>query len=254
MLRTRVIPCLLLEDGGLVKTTQFKNSVYIGDPINSVRIYNELEVDELMFLDIKASRYAHKPPFKIIAEIANECFMPFSYGGGITTLDDAKKLFDLGVEKVVLNTVLHTNPNLISEIAKYYGTQSITVAFDVKKSFFGGYHIYVANGSKKVAKSFLEYILGIEELGIGEILINSIDCDGSMSGFDTELIERVSSRVNVPVVALGGAGQLSDLAKAKKAGASAIGLGSIAVFQNKSRGILINFPTKAEILKILQEK
>ena len=254
MLRTRVIPCLLLEDEALVKTTCFKNPLYIGDPINSVRIYNELEVDELIFLDIKASKNAQKPPFKIIAEIASECFMPFSYGGGIKTLDDAKQLFDLGVEKVVLNTAVAENPKLISDIARAYGDQSIIIACDVKKSFLGTYYCYIANGSKKIPQPLLDYVSFVESLGIGEILVNSIDCDGKMSGFDTKLIQHVSSHVSVPVIALGGAGELSDLAKAKEAGASAIGLGSMAVFQNKSKGILINFPTKKEILKILNEK
>lgn len=253
MLRTRVIPCLLLENEGLVKTINFKKPTYIGDPINSVRIYNELEVDELIFLDIKASINKTSPPFKKIKEIANECFMPFSYGGGIRTLDDVKKLFDLGVEKVTLNTSVYKNPNFITEIANLYGSQSVVVAIDVKKNFFGKEKVYINDGTQKTKDMPLVYAKEVENFGAGEILINSIDNDGCMNGFNLELIKSISKAVEIPVIALGGAGELLDIAKAKGAGASAIALGSMAVYQNRNRGILINFPTQNELKKILDE-
>lgn len=253
MLQTRIIPCLLLENEGLVKTINFKNPTYIGDPINSVRIFNELEVDELIFLDIKASRNNTPPPFKKIAEIASECFMPFSYGGGIRTIDDVKKLFDLGVEKIALNTIAYERPDFISEIASLYGSQSIIVTLDVKKPWFANNRIYTHDGSKKTSYSPLEYAKKVADHGAGELLLNSIDRDGTMNGFDLELISEIAHTVDIPLIALGGAGELTDICKAKEAGASAIALGSMAVYQNKNRGILINFPTRKELSKLLNE-
>lgn len=253
MLRTRVMPSLLLENEGLVKTIQFKKPTYIGDPINSVRIYNELEVDELLFLDIKASANGTPPPFKKIEEIASECFMPFSYGGGIRSLEDVKKLFDLGVEKVALNTIAYEDPNIITQIAKIYGSQSVIVSIDVKKALFSGKRVFVKDGTRKTEFTHVDYAKRVEGLGAGEILINSIDNDGLMSGFDTDLIAEISKAVSVPVIALGGAGEIGDIAKAKKAGASAIALGSMSVYQNKNRGILINFPTQRHLREVLNE-
>lgn len=253
MLRTRVIPCLLLEDDGLVKTINFKDPTYIGDPINSVRIYNELEVNELIFLDIKASLNKNEPPFKVIEEIASECFMPFSYGGGITNLDQAKKLFRLGVEKVVLNSSALDNPELITEIANIFGSQSVVVSIDYKKDFFGRYRVYKYNGRKKCKLSPLEQAKLAQDYGAGEILINSIENDGVMNGFDLEMIEEISSNITLPVIALGGAGEVMDIRKAKDSGASAIALGSMAVYQNKNRGILINFPAEKQLTELLGE-
>lgn len=253
MLRTRVMPCLLLDNEGLVKTINFKNPTYIGDPINSVRIYNELEVDELIFLDIKASVNKTPPPFKIISEIASECFMPFSYGGGIRTINDVKKLFDLGVEKVALNSIAFENPEFITQIANIYGSQSIVIAIDVKKSLFSSNRVYIYDGTRKTKYAPEEYVKKVEGYGAGEILLNSINNDGKMEGFELELIRNVSNAVNIPVIALGGSGTLSDIAAAKNAGASAIALGSMAVYQNKNRGILINFPTQHELMDTLKE-
>lgn len=246
------MPCLLLENGSLVKTTNFKNPTYIGDPINSVKIYNELEVDELIFLDIKASTNNTPPPFKIIQEIASECFMPFSYGGGIQTLDDAKRLFDIGLEKVSLNTAAYYNPKLITQIANIYGTQSVIISVDVKKTLFGHYRVHINDGKKKTKHTPFNYVKKLEEYGAGEILLNSIDKEGLMDGFDLNLIQEISDAISIPLVALGGAGEIEDIKKAKKAGASAIALGSMAVYQNRNRGILINFPTQDELKKILK--
>lgn len=253
MLRTRVIPCLLLENESLVKTINFKNPTYIGDPINSVRIYNELEVDELIFLDIKASNNKMPPPFKKISEIANECFMPFSYGGGIRSIEDVKKLFDLGVEKIALNTIAYENPDFITEVASLYGSQSVIVSLDVKKPLIGSQRVYIYGGEKRTNFSPLEYAKRVESFGAGEILLNSINRDGTMGGFDITLISEIAYSVNIPLIALGGAGKLEDIAHAKEAGASAVGLGSMAVYQNKNKGILINFPTHQEISQILNE-
>lgn len=253
MLRTRVMPCLLLEDGGLVKTINFKNPIYIGDPINSVRIYNELEVDELVLLDIKASKNKTKPFFGKIEEIASECFMPVTYGGGIRELDDVKRLFNLGVEKIALNTFAYESPDFISKVANLYGSQSLVIAIDVKKTFFGSNKVYVSDGTKKTKYTPVEYAKKVEDCGAGEILLNSVDRDGMMSGFDLDLIKEISHSVSIPIIAMGGAGELNDVALAKKAGASAIALGSMAVYQNKNRGILINFPTQKELRDALNE-
>ena len=253
MLRTRVIPCLLLQNSGLVKTIKFNKPTYIGDPINSVRIYNELGVDELIFLDIKASVKQTGPQFEIIAEIASECFMPFSYGGGIKTLGDAEKLFDLGVEKVVLNTSAFKNPELITIIAGKYGSQSVIVGIDVKKTLFGTKRVYVCDGTQKSKYMPIDYAKKVEDYGAGEILLNSVNQDGMMQGFDLELIHSVASEVSIPVIALGGCGEMADIVKAKNARASAIGLGSMSVYQNKNRGILINFPEQQELANLLEE-
>lgn len=253
MLRTRVMPCLLLQDEALVKTVKFSSATYIGDPINSVRIYNELEVDELIFLDINASQRRLPPPFKKIKEIATECFMPFSYGGGIRTLDDVKRLFDLGVEKVAINTAAVENPSFISQIASIYGSQSVIVAMDVKRTLFGKQLIYTHDGKEKTRKFPLVYAKEVEQLGAGEILLNSVDRDGTMQGFDIELIYSIANSVNIPLIALGGAGELGDIVKAKTAGASAVALGSMAVYQNKNKGILINFPEQSTLRRLLEE-
>ena len=253
MLRTRVMPCLLLQDEGLVKTVRFKNETYIGDPINSIRIYNEMGVDELVFLDIRASVLKQEPPFQKIAEIASECFMPFVYGGGIKTLDHARRLFDSGVEKIVLNSVAFENPGFVGELAALYGAQAIVVAIDVKKSFFKADHVYIYSGARNTGRNPVEYAKTVKNMGAGEILLNSISRDGMMQGFDLDLIRGVSDCVDIPVIALGGAGDVADIGEAKKAGASGIGLGSMAVYQNRNRGILINFPSQRQLLKVLDQ-
>lgn len=254
MLRTRIIPCLLLEDDALVKTVKFKKPNYIGDPINSVRIYNELGVDELVFLDIAATEQNSGPSYKMIEDIASECFMPFSYGGGIRTLKDAGRLFDIGVEKVSLNTAVYENPDLITAISDDYGRQSVIVSIDVKKNFFGKYQVRVKRGRKSTKQDVVEYAKKAEEYGAGEILVNNIDREGTMEGFDEQLISMLSDNLSVPVIAFGGAGEMNDILKAKNAGASAVGLGSMAVYQNKNRGILINFPPEDRLKKLLNEE
>lgn len=251
MLQTRVIPCLLLKDDGLVKTIKFKNHAYIGDPINTVRIFNEKEVDELIFLDIQASVLNREPNFKLLAEIANECFMPLAYGGGLKKLDQVKRIFNIGLEKVAINTSACVNPNFITEIANLFGNQAVIASIDVKKNFFGKNEVVYKSGSQKQKLSPIEWAKEIENKGAGEILLTSIDRDGTWSGYDLELIKSITSVVNIPVIANGGAGSIKHLVEGKKiANASALALGSMVVYQKQGMGVLINYPER----KILEKE
>jgi imidazole glycerol-phosphate synthase subunit HisF len=241
MLRTRIIPTLLLMNESLVKTTQFKKYTYVGDPCNTVRIFNELEVDELVFLDINASKQGRGPNLKLLKEIANECFMPLAYGGGISCLDDAKRVFDVGFEKVILNTHAIRNPELISEIAKQYGNQAVMVSIDIKKDFFGRKKTYSNGGGQQFNLNPVDWCKNVEKLGAGEILLTSIDNEGTWSGFDLDLIKLCVDSVSIPVIAHGGAGSVNHVKQAiKTAGASAVALGSMVVFQKKNMGVLVN--------------
>jgi imidazole glycerol-phosphate synthase subunit HisF len=241
MLRTRIIPTLLLMNESLVKTTQFKKYTYVGDPCNTVRIFNELEVDELVFLDINASKQGRGPNLKLLKEIANECFMPLAYGGGISCLDDAKRVFDVGFEKVILNTYAIRNSELISEIAKQYGNQAVMISIDIKKDFFGRKKIYSNGGRKQFKLNPVDWCKNVEKLGAGEILLTSIDNEGTWSGFDLDLIKLCVDSVSIPVIAHGGAGSVNHVKQAiKTAGASAVALGSMVVFQKKNMGVLVN--------------
>lgn len=242
MIETRVIPCLLIKGNGLVKTVNFNKFAYIGDPLNTCRIFNELEVDEMMILDIEASKQERHPNFKILESLTNECFMPISYGGGISDIEDAKELFRMGFEKIVLNSILFTNKQLLSEITSIYGSQSVIASVDVRRNMFGKYYIYSKDGSKKEKVQLLDWCKVIEELGAGEILLTNIDKEGTWKGFDLKLIHDVSSIVRIPVVANGGAGCRKDVENAVNiAGASAVALGSMVVFQKKGMGVLINY-------------
>lgn len=243
MRRIRIIPVLLLNNGGLYKTTKFKNGKYVGDPINTVKIFNEKEADELLLLDYTASIQKRKPDFTKIAEIAGEAFMPMGYGGGIRTLDDAKKVFDSGFEKVVLDSILFENISLIEKIANIYGAQSVAGCIDVKKNLFNKYKVYAYSGIKKTGKSPVEWATYLEDNGVGEIILNSIDNDGTWSGYALDILNQVSAIVNVPVIACGGAGSLEDFQKAVNAGASAVAAGSMFVYQRKGMGVLVSFPT-----------
>jgi imidazole glycerol-phosphate synthase subunit HisF len=248
----RVMPCLLVEDGRLVKTVKFKNPTYVGDPVNAIKIYNEKEVDELIIVDIIATKQKREPNFKLIKEIANECFMPVCYGGGISSIDEMKKLFNLGIEKVAVNSHAIDNPGLIKKAAEAFGNQSVICSMDVKKNIFGRYQVLTHNGTRNSKKTPVEYAQFVEKFGAGEILLNAIDKDGTWSGFDLELIKSVTDNVNVPVIALGGAGNSDHIAEAvKNAGASAVGLGSMAVFQGKDLGVLVNFPARKTLEHIL---
>ena len=252
MLKTRVMPCLLLKNSRLVKTIKFKKPNYVGDPINVVKIYNEKEVDELIFLDITATVENRKPPFKIISEIASECFMPFAYGGGINNLEDIKKIFSLGVEKVAINSYAVENPSFIERASDLFGSQSIIVSIDVRKSLFGKYEVYTHSGKNATKLDPVKFAIQAEEMGAGELLLTSIDRDGTMQGYDNNLITEVSDAVSVPVIACGGVGKIEHFAEAVKAGASAVAAGSLVVYQGFNRGVLINFPTRDELEMVLE--
>ena len=243
MLRTRVIPVLLLKDSGLVKTIKFKNPKYVGDPINAVKIFNEKEVDELVFLDINASKNNEEPNFEIVKNIASEAFMPLGYGGGITNLSQIEKLFRIGIEKVIINTAVIDYPELITEASKTFGSQSVVVSLDIKKNFFGNYELYSHSNDKSIKLRYLELIQKVEDLGAGEIIINSVDRDGTKSGYDLELLKKATDKVNVPVVACGGAANLEQMKMAVNyAGVSAVAAGSMFVFYGKHRAVLITYP------------
>lgn len=248
MLKIRIVPCLLLKGQGLVKTIKFKNPTYIGDPINAIKIFNDKEVDELVFLDITATREKRKPNFKLLSEIASECFMPLGYGGGINSLEDIEQLFNIGIEKVIINTAAFSNLNLITEAAKVFGSQSIVASVDVKKTWWRKKHtVLIRSGKEDTGINPVEYAKRMENAGAGEIILNSIDLDGTMRGYDLPLIKNISKEVSIPIIALGGAGSIQDFGYAVKAGASAVAAGSFFVFQMPHRAVLITYPTQQEI-------
>ena len=251
MIRPRVIPCLLLKNEGLVKTVKFKDPKYLGDPINIVRIFNDKEVDELIFLDIIATVENRPPNFEILGKITSECFMPLGYGGGIRTLEEVKKLLAIGVEKIVLNTSAVENPSLIRAVADYAGSQAVVISIDVKKTMFGKYEVYTRSGRKATGLDPVKFAVEMEKQGAGELFLNSIDRDGTMQGYDLELVRRVADSVTVPVVACGGAGNIQHLAEAIQAGASAAAAGSMFVFQGPLRGVLISYPAQEELKRVI---
>jgi imidazole glycerol-phosphate synthase subunit HisF len=247
MRRVRVIPVLLLQKGGLVKSVKFKDHKYVGDPINAVKIFNEKEVDEIVVLDISATAEKRPPNLSQVKDLASEAFMPLAYGGGITSLQEIKELITCGVEKVVLNTAAYKNPSLITEGAKWVGSQSIVVSIDVKKNIWGKYKVHVQSGSKQIETDVLTYAKQAEEAGAGEIFLNSIDKDGTFEGYDELLIQMVASAVHIPVVAIGGAGQIRDFTNAVHKGASAVAAGSLFVFQRPHRAVLISYPSQNDL-------
>jgi len=254
MLRTRVIPCLLLKGKGFYKTTKFKNAVYLGDPINILKIFNDKEVDEICILDIGATATGNGPNFALLRDLASECFMPLGYGGGITDIDQMKALFYLGYEKVVVNTAAIKKPNLINEASLIFGSQSVVVSIDVRKGLFRGYEVMIRSGSKKTGRNPVELAREVEERGAGEIILNSIDRDGTMQGYDLQLIKMVSSAVKIPVIACGGATKLEDFRAAVcEGGASAVAAGAMFVFQGPHRAVLISYPLVDELLQILEQ-
>ncbi len=248
MLRPRITPCLLVHEGGLVKTVGFKDPKYVGDPINAVKIFNEKEADELVVLDIDATVNKAEPDFKLIARLAAECRMPLCYGGGVRTVQQAKKIIGLGVEKVALSAAVLEDPTLITRIADEIGSQSVVVVLDVKKRLLGKeYDVWTHNGRKNTKKAVLEVALDAQARGAGEIVINSIENDGQMKGYDLALAQRVRQALRVPMTILGGAGSLADIGSLIQAcgviGASA---GSLFVFKGTYRAVLINYPNPAQ--------
>ena len=247
MRRVRVIPILLFGEGGLYKTVQFTKPTYIGDPINAVKIFNEKEVDELLLLDIEASRKNRRPDFKRIAEIAGEAFMPMGYGGGVMTIEDIKQIIFAGFEKVVLGTSAIEQSDLIRKGAALVGSQSIVVSIDYKANLFGKLRVYVRGGQDSTGLDPVSYARKMEDQGAGELILHSIERDGRYTGYDTILIEQVAQAVDVPIVACGGASALADFALAIQAGASAVAAGSIFVYRGKTKGILPNYPSQDEL-------
>lgn len=254
MLKTRIIPALLLRDDALVKTVQFSKAGYIGDPINTVRIFNELEVDELVFLDIEATIKFRKPNLRILREIANECFMPLAYGGGLKDFNTACEIFGIGFEKVILNSACHTHPEVVGQIAGHFGNQAVVASVDVKKNFWGVYEVWTHSGSKNSKKNPVEWCIQLEQMGAGEILLTSIDKEGTWMGFDVDITRKVSDAVSIPVIAHGGCGNVGDIGKVVHQGkASAVALGSMVVFQQKGMGVLVNFPDQSLLNRELYE-
>ena len=253
MLRRRVIPCLLLKGTGLVKTVRFSDPKYVGDPRNAVRIFNEKEVDELIILDIVASREKRPPQYELVEEIVSEAFMPVAYGGGIWELDQASRLVALGIEKIVVNSCGVHRPNMIRELSDFLGGQSVVVSIDVKKRRFGGYEVYSYGGRQSTGLRPAEHARRMVDMGAGEIFLNSIDLDGTGSGFDMNLIQLVVDAVNVPVIACGGAGSIEDLRRAVIEGkASAAAAGSLFVFHGKHRAVLISYPEPDTLRTLFQ--
>lgn len=253
MLRARITPCLLVHNKGLVKTVGFKDPKYVGDPINAVKIFNEKEVDELMVLDIDASVEGRGPDFTLIRNLAVECRMPFCYGGGVTTVEEAKKIIHLGAEKVALSSAVINDFDLSRKIGEAVGVQSVVVVLDVKKSFLGGYEIYIHNGKRATGIKVKDFVQKLDKVGVGEIVINSIDRDGKMNGYDFHLIDLVRDSTEVPITVLGGAGSLDDIkavtSKYKIIGVSA---GSLFVFKGKYKAVLISYPNKHEKKKLFE--
>lgn len=254
MLKTRIIPALLLQNDALVKTIRFNKPGYIGDPINTVRIFNEMEVDELIFLDITATNEKRSPNLRILSEIANECFMPLGYGGGLNSFEIIKSIFSIGFEKVVLNSVCYDKPDFISRVAAHYGSQAVVASVDVKKNIWGNYEVYSHSGKQKRTVNLLEWVSELEHLGAGEILLTAIDKEGSWSGMDLSLIKKVTDAVSIPVIAHGGAGNIHHIGEAVNLShASAVALGSMVVYQQKGMGVLVNFPDQNLIKQVLDE-
>lgn len=248
MLRPRIIPCLLIHDGGLVKTVQFGSPKYVGDPLNAVRIFNEKEVDELMVLDIDASRFGRSPTETLIATLAAECRMPLCYGGGVKTVDQFERLIALGVEKVAVSSAAVDEPDLITLAAERVGSQSVVVVIDVKTTGLSRRaEVVTLNATKRSGFEPVAFARKVQDLGAGEIVLNSVDRDGQLRGYDLDLVERVRQAVSVPLTVLGGAGSLEDIRELVQRfriiGAAA---GSLFVFKGKYRAVLINYPSRSE--------
>lgn len=253
MLKVRVIPCLLLQDGGLVKTVKFRDPKYIGDPINAVKIYNEKEVDELIFLDIDASKKGTPPQLDVIRDLATECFMPFAYGGGITTLQQIQEILRIGVEKVVLNNSALEDIGLVRQAAVHFGNSTIIGAIDVDKDWLGRYKVYSHKQKKTLSIDPLEYAKRLEDAGVGEIFVNAVYKDGTYTGFDLELLKMITAAVNVPLIACGGASKIEDFAKVvNEAHVSAVAAGSLFVFQGPHRAVLISYPSAPQLKKLFE--
>lgn len=247
----RIIPVLLLKGKGLVKTVKFKNPKYVGDPINAVKIFNDLKADELIFLDITATNEVRTISADLVKDIGDEAFMPFGVGGGIKKVSQIEQLLKCGAEKVIINSEAVLNPKLIAEAAKVFGSQCIVISLDVRKSFFNKYEVWINDGKNNTKINPFILAKQVEELGAGEIMINSMDLDGLMIGYDNELVKIISDSVNVPVIVCGGAGNLDHLKEGfYKGHAHALAAGSMFVYHGTRKAVLINYPSKEEIMEI----
>lgn len=254
MLHPRIIPCLLVKNKGLVKTVKFKEPKYVGDPLNAVRIFNEKEADELIVLDIDATAENREPDYRLIENLAAECRMPLCYGGGIKTVEQAQRIFSLGVEKVAISSAALDDPDLISRVAASVGRQSVVAVIDVKKKLLGRHEVWAGNGLKNTRKDPVEFARQLEGLGVGEIVLNSADHDGVMKGYDLPLVEAVREAVSVPMTVLGGAGSLGDLSSLiRRHGIIGAAAGSLFVFKGVYKAVLINYPNRAEKNALLHE-
>ena len=252
MLRKRVIPCLFLKNSGLVKGKEYRNHKYVGDPINTIKIFNAKEVDEIIVLDIAATKEKKGPNFSLIEEFSSECFMPLCYGGGIRTIQQARTLFSLGVEKVCLQSSVYSDLKLIKEIANEYGSQSVVVSIDIKKNWLKKESLYNASSGQILRKSYMDLIKECIEAGAGEIIIGSVNHEGNMRGMNLNLISKVSNFSTVPVIASCGVGEMNDIKLASEAGANAVAVGSFFIYHGPHRAVLITFPTNEELNKLLR--
>ena len=251
MFTTRIIPILLLMDEGLVKGKNFKNHKYVGDPINAVKIFNEKEVDELFFFDLSAGGKSNNIQFDLISDIASEAFMPLGYGGGIKNINQIEKLFKIGIEKVALNTAAYFDQNFVKDAVKVAGSQSIVISIDVRKTFLGKYEVYVNNGQVNTKLNPVDYAKKMEDLGVGELIICSIDREGTDKGYDLKLLELVSKAVDIPVIGLGGASSLLNMVEAKnKTSVSGLAAGNLFIYYGKHKAVLINYPKNTELKKL----
>ena len=251
MIRTRIIPILLLMDEGLVKGTNFKNHKYVGDPINAVKIFNEKLVDELFFFDLSVGGKSNNIQFDLISDIASEAFMPLGYGGGIKNINQIEKLFKIGIEKISINTAAYFDQNFVKDAVKIAGSQSIVISIDVKKSFLGNYEVYVNNGKKNTKLDPITYAQKMQDCGAGELILCSIDREGTDEGYDLKLLEIVSNAVDIPVVGFGGASSLLNMVEAKnKTTVSGLAAGNLFIYYGKHKAVLITYPTNDEIKKL----
>jgi imidazole glycerol-phosphate synthase subunit HisF len=254
MISTRAIPVLLIKNKGLVKTVKFSKPKYVGDPINAVKIFNDKGADELVLLDIMATKENKEPNYARLQDIASECFMPLAYGGGIRTIDQAKRIIALGCEKTIINTCAIENPSFVAEVSKVIGSQSVVICIDVKRNILGKYQVWSHGGSKNTGIDPLSFAKRMEQNGAGEILLNSIDRDGTLKGYDIDLIKLISSNISIPVIACGGAGQIEDFGKAvNHGGASAVAAGSLFVFHGPHKAVIITYPQYETLKKIFNQ-
>ena len=252
IINKRIIPTLLISNGKLVKTVNFGNKIYVGDPINAIKIFNDKEVDELILIDIDASKTKSQINYKLVEDCASECFMPLCYGGGIKNIDDATHLFSLGIEKICIQSSYFKDPNLLTELSSKYGSQAIVISIDLKKNIFGNYNIINSSNGSVIKKKLNDLLSELTELGAGEILMNVINKDGKMSGMDLEMINKIASNTSLPLIALGGVGSLNDIKNAFMNGASAVSAGSFFVFNGPHKAVLITYPKQNEITKIFE--